>query len=257
MAGVTRRGVLAAAAASALPLVAGCGRPVTLSRPGAAGARLTARPRPRSVAGAEAGPHRLGLDPGRDGLVRAPAAPDPLRPAPLVVLLHGAGGDAGGALAPFHALADDLGVVLLAPESRGRTWDVLLGRWGPDVDFVDRALDQAFARYAVDPDRLAVGGFSDGASYALGLGTANGDLFGHVVALSPGFTPRAPAVGRPRLFVSHGTADEVLPIDVCSRRIVPRLRDAGYAVDYREFEGGHTVPETIAAGAMSWFVAGR
>jgi poly(3-hydroxybutyrate) depolymerase len=39
----------------------------------------------------------------------------------------------------------------------------------------------------VDPQRICVSGFSDGASYALSLGLANGDLFTHVAAFSPGF----------------------------------------------------------------------
>src|SRR5205814_5771055 len=56
----------------------------------------------------------------------------------------------------------------------------------------------------------------------------------------------APPRGRPRVFVSHGTADTVLPIDQCSRRIVPRLRQASYDVMYQEFEGPHTVPPEIA-----------
>jgi phospholipase/carboxylesterase len=260
MAGLTRRQALAGMAVCALPVVVGaCGGTVTLPRaqPPRSAARLTSRPRVPAEAGRQPGVHRLGLDPGRDGLVLVPAGYDPARPAPLAVMLHGAGGDAGGGLAPFRTLADDHGVVVLAPESRGRTWDVLLGGWGPDVEFVDRALDHVFARYTVDASRVAVGGFSDGASYALGLGLANGDLFGDVLAFSPGFVPRAPAEGDPRVFVSHGTGDQVLPIDVCSRRIVPRLRDAGYEVDYREFAGGHTVPDDIAAGAMEWFLAGR
>ncbi len=260
MAGVTRRQTLLAAAACALPAALGaCGRSVRVRErePATSAARLTARPRPARGSGGEAGVHPLGLERGRDGLVLVPPGYDPARPAPLAVMLHGAGGDAGGGLGPFRALADDRGVVVLAPESRGRTWDVLLGGWGPDVAFVDRALDEIFDRYAIDASRVAVGGFSDGASYALGLGLANGDLFGHVIAFSPGFVPRAPAEGRPRVFISHGTDDEVLPIDVCSRRIVPRLRDAGYDLDYREFVGGHTIPAEIAAGAMDRFLAGR
>ena len=256
MAGVTRRRLLAIAAAAALPGLAGCQRSVRLPRPERSESRLGARPRPASGAAAEAGVHRLGLDAGRDGLVLVPAGYDQRRPAPLAVMLHGAGGDAAGGLGLVRALADDHGVVVLAPESRGRTWDVLLGGWGPDVEFVDRALHQVFTGYAVDPARVAVGGFSDGASYALGLGLANGDLFGHVVAFSPGFVPGAPVTGRPRVFISHGTGDEVLPIEVCSRRIVPRLREADYQVDYREFGGGHTVPDDVAAGAMAWFLGG-
>ena len=246
-------------AASALPLVlGGCGRPVRVPEPERSAARLGARPRPVPLdAAPEPGVHRLGLGSGRDGLLLVPAGYDPGRPVPLAVMLHGAGGDASGGMSPFRTPADDHGVVVLAPESRGRTWDVLLGGWGPDVQFVDRALEHVFPRLAVDPARVVVGGFSDGASYGLGLGLANGDLFSRIVAFSPGFVPRAPATDRPQVFVSHGTDDPVLPIDMCSRRIVPRLQGAGYDVDYREFIGGHEVPGDIALAAMARVLDGR
>ncbi len=32
------------------------------------------------------------------------------------------------------------------------------------------------------------------------------------------------------------------------------LRDKGYSVDYREFIGGHSVPDDIADAAMDWFL---
>jgi phospholipase/carboxylesterase len=152
----------------------------------------------------------------------------------------------------LRALADDAGFVLLAPASRAPTWDLLAGGWGDDVAFVDRALEAAFARCAVDPGRLALGGFSDGASYALSLGLTNGDLFTHVVAFAPGFLAPAEQVGAPRCYVAHGTRDAVLPVDACSRRIVPQLERAGYAVRYREFDGPHTVPADVAREAVDW-----
>ena len=59
--------------------------------------------------------------------------------------------------------------------------------------------------------------------------------------------------GKPRLFISHGTQDEVLPIDRCSRKLVPQLKRAGYDVLYREFDGPHTIPPEIASNALTWF----
>jgi phospholipase/carboxylesterase len=59
--------------------------------------------------------------------------------------------------------------------------------------------------------------------------------------------------GSPRVFVSHGTRDGVLPIDLCSRKIVPELKRADYDVHYREFDGGHTIPATIALEAVRRF----
>jgi len=158
-------------------------------------------------------------------------------------------------LAQLRGHADEAGLVLLAPGSHGSTWDSILssGRYGPDIATIDRALDHAFSRCAVDPERVGVGGYSDGASYALSLGLANGDLFSHVLAFSPGFLAPTGRRGSPRIFVSHGTQDRWLPIDSCSRRIVPQLERAGYEVRYHEFEGGHVVPPGIAREAAIWF----
>jgi phospholipase/carboxylesterase len=198
------------------------------------------------------GEHRLDLDRGRDGVLYVPRGVQPGAPVPLAVMLHGAGG-AGDAMRFTFALADQFGVPVLAPDSRGRTWDVILGGFGPDVEFINAALAYIFGRMAVDPARIGIGGFSDGASYALSLGMANGDLFTHVLAFSPGFIAPAGQRGKPRVFISHGTRDEVLPIDRTSRSIVPDLERRGYNVTYREFNGPHTVPADLAREAFGWF----
>lgn len=215
-------------------------------------------PRPEAGAGpAGSGLHALGLGNGvRDGLLYVPVGASADESYPLVVLLHGAGGTARQGLEPLLRYADEAGLLLLAPDSRGRTWDMILGGYGPDVAFLDSALSAVLARRRVDMGRLALGGFSDGASYGLSLGLANGDLFGAVLAFSPGFMAPLESRGRPRLYVSHGTGDGVLPIERCSRRLVPALRLAGYDVQYREFDGGHTVPPEIVRAAVEWLVSG-
>ncbi|HYE49144.1 MAG TPA: PHB depolymerase family esterase [Azospirillaceae bacterium] len=226
---------------------------------GAMEGRLDARPPAGApaAAGLPPGLHRLGLAEPRDGLVYVPASAPADGPGPLVLLLHGAGGDAAGVLPLLYAEADRAGAVLLAPDSRRRTWDFIVRSYGPDVAFIDLALEAVFASRWVDPARIAVAGFSDGASYALSLGLINGDLFTHVLAFAPGFMAPTDLEGRPAVYVSHGTDDPVLPVDACSRRLVPRLREAGYAVRYREFQGGHAVPAAVAAEAMDLLLAGR
>ncbi len=85
------------------------------------------------------------------------------------------------------------------------------------------------------------------------LGLANGDLFRAVLAFSPGqIVVNEPWRGRPRIFVSHGTNDNVLPIDRTSHRIVPALRERGYDVTFREFEGRHEAPLAIVRESFSW-----
>jgi predicted esterase len=185
---------------------------------------------------------------GGGALLYVPAGVDASRPAPLVVMLHGAGGRAQHSLDLVRAHADKHGFILLAPASRLTSWDIISQRrFGADVTAIDIALAAVFSSHAVDPKRLAVAGFSDGASYALSLGLTNGGLFSHIVAFAPGFIAPGQPSGGPDIFITHGKADRVLPIDRCSRRIVPQLERAGYPVRYVEFDGGHTVPDDLAA----------
>lgn len=217
--------------------------------------RLLARPA-SAAEDAPKGRQTLGIEGARDALVYVPAGYKRDAPARLAVMLHGAGGAAEHGLSLAQRFADESNLIVVAPQSSAATWDAINRGFGADVLALDRLLAHIFARYSVDSKRVAVGGFSDGASYALGLGLTNGDLFTHVLAFSPGFVAGVGELQgqRPRLFVSHGTRDRVLPIERCSRRIVEQAREAGYAVRYREFDGPHTVPEEIAREAVGWFV---
>jgi predicted esterase len=218
--------------------------------------------RPAEVAKAtEAAP--TGLQPlrwgsKRDSCLYVPPSYDVHRPMPLAVMLHGSGGHAHHGIEWLQHLADEAGMILVAPASTGHTWDIIIDQsYGPDVELVDQCLAYVCDHYAVDPARLAIGGFSDGASYALSLGIANGDLFTHMIAFSPGFIAPAVDRGKPHVFVSHGTHDQVLPIGPCSRHIVPHLQYSGYDVEYIEFDGGHEIQPAIARTAVEWFTAGQ
>ena len=216
--------------------------------------RLTARPKTGVVTSLKSGSLGLGGGGERDGVIQMPAAAAD-GTVPLLVFLHGATQSGAGMLRRIGPAADRAGVAVLAPDSRDTTWDAIRTGFGDDVAFLNRALEHVFSRLAVDPARIAIGGFSDGASYAISLGLANGDLFPRIAAFSPGFVVSADPRGKPRFFVSHGTADQILPIDQCSRVIVPRLRSMGYDVTFREFEGRHDVPPDIAADGLKWIAA--
>ena len=267
-------GTLAVAVATALAAaLSGCagampqGEQMTNASPTGAGAtatspatsaaarqgRLTARPESPTEEG-QPGSHRLDVRGGRDALLAVPAGYRPGTRMPLALMLHGAGGTAEHGLGLLGTFADERGVIVPSVPSQRQTWDVIMGGFGTDVAAIDEALGIVFERYAVDPTRLAVAGFSDGASYALSLGITNGALFSHIVAFSPGFAAPGPEEGEPKVYVSHGTRDQVLPIERCSRQLVPVLRQAGYEVMYREFDGPHTVPTAIVQEAMGWFL---
>ena len=212
--------------------------------------RLTARPR-QDVKTTATGQTALGLDSNRDALLYVPKTTTQSS-LPLLVMLHGATQSAEDMFWYLGNTPDEAGVAVLAPNSRGTSWDAIGGSFGIDVVHLNRALERVFATVAIDPARVAVGGFSDGASYALALGLINGDLFSSVVAFSPGFIVSGTPLGKPRIFISHGTHDRILPIDRCGRRIAAGLIARGYEVNFREFDGDHEIPNDIAREGLKW-----
>ena len=192
----------------------------------------------------------------QDALLYLPTSYDPGTPAPLVLMLHGAGGVAIGPINLFQPYADAAGLVLLSVDSLGPTWDMIyVGSYGADVTFINASLQAAFNTVNVDPTRVYVEGFSDGASYALALALSNGDLFSHAVIFSAGFIPPYVARGKPRFFESHGVNDTALPIAGAGRVISRQLTTGGYDVDYVEFDGVHEVPAPVAQQAIAWLAA--
>jgi phospholipase/carboxylesterase len=190
---------------------------------------------------------------GRDGFLYVPTTYRAANPAPLVIMLHGATQTSQLARRVIP-LMEEFGIIMLAPDSRGPTWDVILGDYGPDVQFLDRALARTYDTCAINPQRIAIAGFSDGASYALSLGLTNGDLFSHIIAFSPGFMVPAAQRGKPKIFIGHGTHDQILAIDRTSRMLVPKLKRSSYQVEYIEFDGPHTINPDEARTALRWFL---
>ena len=133
--------------------------------------QILVRP-PAGVTTSASGTVDLKLARSRDGVLFVPDASR--NQLPLLVLLHGAGGSGAGVLEHLGSFAREVGVAVLAPDSRRSSWDAIRGGFGPDVSFVSRALERTFEIVSVDPARVSVGGFSDGATYALSLGLING-----------------------------------------------------------------------------------
>lgn len=253
---LTRREVLSRLALGAAGVALGCELGDAPTLPQANNGRLTARPR---VAGTvpSAGVIPLLLGSGRDGEVYVPPGLPANTPVPLLLLLHGAGGSGNDILAPFQPYADQAGCVVLAPDSRGSTWDAINGFFGHDVEFINAALEAVFEQMPVDAARVGIAGFSDGATYSLALGRTNGDLFGRIVAFSPGFLAGAGQVEMPPIYITHGYGDTVLPYYLTSQVIVEELMAAGYAVTFRGFNGGHVIPAAYVPEALRWVLGGE
>ncbi|MDZ4673207.1 MAG: PHB depolymerase family esterase [Gemmatimonadota bacterium] len=257
--GIPRREFLACATASMAGVLGACRSSPTapIDGPG----RITARPSLPYLQPA------LGFSPlglrneftNRDGLLYVPPSYQSDVPAPLLILLHGAGGKAQDwSTLVLAALADGLGAVILAPDSRSHfTWDIVeSGNYDTDLPYLDLALRRTFDQCRIDPARVALGGFSDGGSAALSLGLANGDFTGSVMAFSPGFTDDGYLRGKPRVFVSHGSTDPVLSFESTRDVIVPFMRDRQLAVEWAPLVGGHFVPAGTMTRAFAWLGEG-
>jgi predicted esterase len=217
--------------------------------------RLTARPNlaPPSPPAPRAGDFApLGLD-SRDAFLYIPKNFSPQSALPLVVALHGSGGSGRDMVEALSAEADKRGLLVLAPASRSNTWDLRHAPGCEDSLFIDRALARVFACAAIDAKRIALMGVSDGAAFALSLGLANGDLFSDVQSFSASQFHIRTTVGRPRVFLSHGRGDRIIPFST-GQRIAGTLSAAGYDVTFRPFVGGHYIPKDGLDAALDRFL---
>ncbi len=183
---------------------------------------------------------------------------------PLLVFLHGYGGNPAGTLSPAFVAAlkrlDDRAPVVVLPDGQVGWWhDRKEGRWGSYV--LDEVVPAALARTGADPDRVAVGGISMGGFGALNLGRHQ-DRFcavgGHSPAvferrnesgISFGFHNAADfahndllGIARKRssydapVWIDVGDQDELRPADALLAR---ELRARGADVSFHVWPGSH------------------
>ncbi len=188
-----------------------------------------------------------------------PAEIDPARRYPLITVLHGAGRQDEMLVKACRDQPEARDALFLVPRSLLPTWDLIASRERPDLDFLEYAYDLIYRRYPVDPDRQALLGYSDGASYALSVGLSNPRIFRAVmgwaagfIALAPGFDPDA--APKPAVLLEYGTHDELFPFDRVALPMRENLRKAGYTVEFRVDQGGKHWPSAdFLPEALDWF----
>jgi phospholipase/carboxylesterase len=202
--------------------------------------------------------------------IRPPAG----EPEGALVLLHGRGADEND-LFPLLDVFDPerrlLGATPRAPLSLppgGWHWYAVREIGYPDPSTFHATfpvasawLDGLLADHGIPPERLVLGGFSQGAvmTYALGLG-ARRPRPARLIALS-GFVPSVPGFALdlraplPRVAIGHGALDPVISVD-WGRRARDLLTEAGADVLYRESPGmGHSIDPGTLHELRPWLAA--
>lgn len=180
---------------------------------------------------------------------------------PLVLALHGTGGDEHQMTGLVDALLPGAGV--LAP--RGRVSEGGANRWFRrlaegvfDVDDVEARADELAA--ALDAPVSVAIGFSNGANVALATAIRHPERVPAVIAFS-GMYPFADRsittdLAGLRVLVAGGSADPMAP-RASVDRLVAELEAAGASVTRAERAGGHGITDDDLAAARAWLLATR
>lgn len=192
--------------------------------------------------------------------------------APAVVLIHGRGTNERDLLSIGAQLPDELHVLSVrAPQSMGPdsfTWyDLDLSGGGlhvsqPDsagfrrsLDLLDEFIEGAVEQYDLDPERIGLLGFSQGAITSMSSLLERPDLYRWVVALN-GYLANAHeedvanADGKP-IFIGCGSMDQVIPPQR-AERAAELLESGGADVQFNTYTVGHgTTPEELT-DAVAW-----
>jgi phospholipase/carboxylesterase len=190
-----------------------------------------------------------------------PETCDGRRPFPLIVALHGGHGHGRDFLWTWLRDARSREVLLIGPTSRMRTWSIM---GGPDEDAegLRQMIDFVASRYPVDRARVLLTGMSDGATYALLCGLADGMPFTHLAPACGALHPLllagggiARARGRP-IYLIHGALDWMFPVNT-ARLARDVLAGVGAQLVYREIEDlSHTYPREENARILDWLMRG-
>jgi phospholipase/carboxylesterase len=114
-------------------------------------------------------------------------------------------------------------------------------------DLILTFIDEVTAKYLIDKDNVTLIGFSQGCILSYAVALSNPEKIQKVVAMSGYFNDEMATsnykendFSNLRFFASHGTVDQVVPVD-WARNSIPKIKDLGIPIVYNEYPVGHGV----------------
>jgi phospholipase/carboxylesterase len=197
-----------------------------------------------------------------------PTGYEPNYPYPLLVFLHGHGGNEEQVLrlAPRLSRRNYICIGLRGPELVGTRPD---GRgafsWGAEShggatveDYLVRAVEQTRRNYHVHSERIFLAGVCEGATLAYRLGLTHPEKVAGVIAFN-GVLPRGgplfrlPAVRGLKVFIGHGIANAVVPLAL-ARRDCRLLYTAGMDVRLHTYPTTHRLHADMLRDVNRWVI---
>ncbi len=201
--------------------------------------------------------------------IRLPDEASESDPVPLIVLLHGWGGNESS-MWVFKQIIPP-GVAAVSPraplelDDRSYAWfyrDDPLHLTEPEslldsMDKVETFITSMPRLYPVDADRMLLVGFSQGAAVGNSLVMARPESMVGVALLSgmgfqlPGLIPQVMSLHDFPVFIAHGTRDEVVPLSA-AQEARQMYQDLGANVTYGEYNVGHKMHTQAVKDLRGW-----
>lgn len=196
-----------------------------------------------------------------------PVGYEPNYPYPLLVFLHGQGGNEDQAIqyAPRLSRRNYISIALRGPHLTTPRPNGQPGYgWGPEAqgdpqveEYVLRAIEQTRREYHVHSERIYLIGLREGSMTAYRLGLLHPEWFAGVVALN-GTLPRRggpllrlPEARRLRVFLGHGIANPILPLTL-ARQDFRLFYTAGLPVSFQTYPTTHRVHAEMLRDVNRW-----
>ena len=194
---------------------------------------------------------------------------------PVLILLHGYGSNEEDLFSFAPELPDDSYVISVrAPydlQPYGHAWyaihfDADENKFSDNeqakesVALIASFIDEIVKQYPIDTKNVTLIGFSQGAILSYATALTYPEKIARLVALSGYFNQDilpevidTKAISHLKFFVSHGTVDQVIPVD-WARKAKPALENLGLEVEYQEYPIGHGVSPKNFFDFKNWLL---
>ena len=198
----------------------------------------------------------------------APVGYEPRYPYPLIVFLHGQGGNEEQILrlAPKVSRRNYVSIGLRGPVCLGPNRKGALGfSWGDAShlctieDYLFEAIRDTRSLYHIHSERIFLAGFGEGATLAYRIGLSFPEKINGIIALN-GHMPRIdrpllrlPEVRSLKIFIGHGIANSVVPMGMVhdDQRL---LYSAGMDVELKHYPTTHRLHADMLRDMNRWII---